>query len=69
MNYSLGMKSNPFLQRQKEQGAESGGQFSLSSVIQNASNAFQNLIGSFVGGLRRLGFGVSRMLGIGNVDE
>lgn len=69
MNYSLGMKSNPFLQRQKEQGAESSGPFSLSSVIQNASNAFQNLIGSFVGGLRRLGFGVSRMLGIGNVDE
>ena len=35
MNYSLGMKSKPFEQRQKEQAESAGGPFSLTNIVQN----------------------------------
>lgn len=66
VNYSLGVKNNPLFQRQSQDpDRAASGPFSLSSVLQNVQTVFQNLIGSFVGGLRRLGFGVSKLLGGG----
>lgn len=65
-NYSLGVKNNPLFQRQsQDQERAAGGAFSLSSVLRNVQTVFQNLVGSFTGGLRRLGFGVARLLGGG----
>ena len=46
-----------------------GSPFSLTGIIQNVQNVFQTLVGSFVGSLRRLGFGVSKMLGVGGEEE
>jgi hypothetical protein len=64
MNYSLGIKRNPFMQASKDENSSAGG-FSLASVIRSVQTVFQNLVGSFVGGLRKLGFGSAASLGSG----